>query len=230
MILFILLYIYWRGKPYRTFKLWCKWRKCCFTSLSFIQVKVEVLFEMILFHPPNTFLFLPFLSQTLFLTARFRQCIGFISLKHEIKHFIFFCMALSEAVVNFYAAGLTGFHCISVLGGHGCARLLQVLVLMRRCLRWGRLRGRRFGLCTRVRLWPAVKRTRLWSIREMSGFVILEVWWKYKSMQHKHKWGMSDVAHLVSGRGNCFCFLFLDLDARHRSRVEGLQKSSAFHR
>lgn len=111
-------------------------RKCCLTSLSLIQVKVEVFFEMILFRPTNTFLFLSFLSQTLLLTARFSQSIGFITLKHEIRHLkfsTFFHTALSEA--HFYAAGLTGFHGIRVLGGHGRARLLQVLVLMRGSLR-----------------------------------------------------------------------------------------------
>ncbi len=190
MILFIWLYFLlkrltnWKSLQTSNFKLQCKWRKCCFTSLGLIQVKVEVLFEMILFRPPNTFLFLSFLSQTLLLTARFRQRIGFITWKHEIRHFTFstfFHTALSEAVANFYAAGLTGFHCIRVLGGHGCAGLLQVLVLMRRCLRWGRLRGRRFGLCTRVWLRPAVKRTGLWSTREMRGTKQLVGLWFWRS-------------------------------------------------
>ncbi len=53
------------------------------TSLRLVQVKVEVVFELLLLSPVNRLLLLALLGQTFFFSARFCQSVGLLTYKQQ---------------------------------------------------------------------------------------------------------------------------------------------------
>lgn len=54
-------------------------RELCPTSLRFIQVKVEVVFELLLFGPVNRLLLFALLGQSFLFSTRFCQSVGLVA-------------------------------------------------------------------------------------------------------------------------------------------------------